>query len=322
MDDLEKFTAKEGESLEFVYERLTTLVNIMDCNNVHPILVSINTKFLNCLQLSGADMLPWNHDPLALIAHSNASSSQSHANPSSLHSPQPYYVTHPSSVVDYEEDYQRELQGDSQEDTTDSRVDIQNKNAGYGGNGNRNVGRQNRNQAFNAGNGNDEINQMVTMLVIVQNQEFVMQIDDNANSEPSYDAKAASEDLETYAAPGRQTSKELGYGITDTWDDLEDEIIYSQDRPFLVERLCSSDKEGGGQIIRQSEIAELQAADRRRQSVISDLLKADYRRQRQLVEGTKIVKSLKTQMIELQRQQGPAKDPAEPELPEEASSSS
>ncbi|GJZ70697.1 hypothetical protein Tco_0634548 [Tanacetum coccineum] len=34
------------------------------------------------------------------------------------------------------------------------------------------------------------------------------------------------------------------------------------------------------------------------------------------------LKSLKTQMIELQRQQGPAKDPAEPELPEEASSSS
>ncbi|GJY91164.1 hypothetical protein Tco_0506360 [Tanacetum coccineum] len=68
--------------------------------------------------------------------------------------------------------------------------------------------------------------------------------------------------------------------------------------------------------------SELQAADRRRQTVISDLLKADHRRQRQLVEALKIVKSLKTQMIELQRQQGPAKDPAEPELPEEASSSS
>ncbi|GKC01207.1 integrase, catalytic region, zinc finger, CCHC-type containing protein [Tanacetum coccineum] len=37
-----------------------------------------------------------NHDPLAIIAHSNASSSQSHAN--SSYSPQPYYVTHPSSV--------------------------------------------------------------------------------------------------------------------------------------------------------------------------------------------------------------------------------
>ncbi|GJR93579.1 putative ribonuclease H-like domain-containing protein [Tanacetum coccineum] len=44
----------------------------------------------------------------------------------------------------------------------------------------------------------------------------------------------------------------------------------------------------------------------------------DYQRQRQLVETLKIVKSLKAQMIEMQRQQGPAKDPAEPELPEEA----
>ncbi|GKC21310.1 hypothetical protein Tco_1023460 [Tanacetum coccineum] len=52
----------------------------------------------------------------------------------------------------------------------------------------------------------------------------------------------------------------------------------------------------------QSGIAELQVTDRRRQMVISDLLKADHRRQRQLVEALKIVKSLKTQMIELQRQ--------------------
>ncbi|GJV94225.1 hypothetical protein Tco_1542038 [Tanacetum coccineum] len=136
-----------------------------------------------------------NHDPLALLAHSNASSSQSH--PSYSHSPQPYYVTHPSLVVDYEEDYQGKLQGDSQEDkrTTvmmllaraitqkfstptnnrlrtssntrnqaviqDGRVDIQTKNAGYGENGNRNAGRQNRNQVFNAGNGNDDSNQIV-----------------------------------------------------------------------------------------------------------------------------------------------------------------
>nr|GEZ85529.1 hypothetical protein [Tanacetum cinerariifolium] len=41
----------------------------------------------------------------------------------------------------------------------DGRVDIQTKNAGYGRNGNRNAGRQNKNQAFNARNGltqNDE----------------------------------------------------------------------------------------------------------------------------------------------------------------------
>ncbi|GKE08587.1 hypothetical protein Tco_1412138 [Tanacetum coccineum] len=233
MDEFDKFTEKEGESLESVYERLTTLVNIMDHNNVRPIPVSINTKFLNCLQpewskyvtmvrhnqtgdtvsydqlydslvqfkthvqASKAKRAARNHERLALIAHSNASSSQSHANPSYSHSRQPYYVTHPSPVVDYGEDYQGELQGDSQEDklTTammllaqaitqkfstptnnrlrtssntrnqaviqDNRVDIQTKNAGYGGNGNKNAGRQSRNQAFNAGNGNDDNHQII-----------------------------------------------------------------------------------------------------------------------------------------------------------------
>ncbi|GKF50601.1 hypothetical protein Tco_0147068 [Tanacetum coccineum] len=80
-------------------------------NNVRPLSVSINTKFLNCLQpewskyvtmvrhnlfydvlyglfvqfkphflASRAKKAAKNHDPLALIAHSNASSSHSHAN--------------------------------------------------------------------------------------------------------------------------------------------------------------------------------------------------------------------------------------------------
>ncbi|GJY02138.1 hypothetical protein Tco_0360290 [Tanacetum coccineum] len=156
------------------------------------------------------------------------------------------------------------------------------------------------------------------------------------------------------AAPGRQTTRELGYGITDTWDDLvgaiqeiapttlegvnqrvielattidhEDEIIYSQlddarRTAILMEEearlsraawaqsmdACNQTRSEGISLrttvmAQQSEITELQAADRRRQSVISDLLKADYRRQRQLVEALKIVKILKTQMIELQRQ--------------------
>ncbi|GJW23064.1 hypothetical protein Tco_0033686 [Tanacetum coccineum] len=195
MDKFDKFAAKEGESLESVYERLTTLVNIMDRINVRPIPVLINTKFLNCLQPEWTKKAAKNHDPLALIAHSNPSASQSHAN--SSYSPQPYYVTHPSSVVDYEDEYQRELQGDSQKDKLatsmmlltraitqkfstptynclrtssnirnqaviqDGRVDIQTKNAGYGGNGNKNVWRQNRNQAFNVGIGNDKSNQIV-----------------------------------------------------------------------------------------------------------------------------------------------------------------
>ncbi|GKG20573.1 hypothetical protein Tco_0380374, partial [Tanacetum coccineum] len=109
MDEFDKFSAKEGESLESVYERLTTLVNIMDRNNVRPIPVAINTKFLNCLQperikyvtmirhnqigdvvsydelydslvqfephvqASKAKKASKNHDPLSLLAYSNAS---------------------------------------------------------------------------------------------------------------------------------------------------------------------------------------------------------------------------------------------------------
>ncbi|GKA60715.1 hypothetical protein Tco_0760122 [Tanacetum coccineum] len=121
----------------------------------------------------------YNSVDASLLAHSNASSSQSHAN--SSYSPQPYYVPHPLSIADYEDEYQGESQGDSQEDklTTgmmfiaraitqkfstptnnylrtlsntrnqaviqDGRIDIQTKNAGYGGNGNRNSWRQNMN---------------------------------------------------------------------------------------------------------------------------------------------------------------------------------
>nr|GEV43285.1 hypothetical protein [Tanacetum cinerariifolium] len=145
MDEFDKFAAKEGESLESVYGILTTLLNIMVHNNVCPIPVSINTKFLNVLQpewskyvtmvrhnqtgdtvsydmlydslvqsephvlASKAKKAAKNHDPLALIAHSNASSSQSHANSSYL--PQPYYVTHHSLVVDYEDEYQGGYKG-------------------------------------------------------------------------------------------------------------------------------------------------------------------------------------------------------------------
>nr|GEV18973.1 retrovirus-related Pol polyprotein from transposon TNT 1-94 [Tanacetum cinerariifolium] len=50
MDEFDKFASKEEESLDYVHERLTTLVNIMDRNNIRRILVAINMKFLNCLQ--------------------------------------------------------------------------------------------------------------------------------------------------------------------------------------------------------------------------------------------------------------------------------
>ncbi|GJW94437.1 hypothetical protein Tco_0174109 [Tanacetum coccineum] len=164
MNEFNKFDAKEGESLESVYERLSTLMNVMDHNDVCPLKVSINTKFLYSLQAkrskyvtlarqnkdlsdveydwlydtllqfephvqaSKAKRAAKNHDPLALIAHSNAYSLQSHASPSYSHSPQPYYVTHLSSVADFEEDYQRKLQGDAQRQAHNSNDVISSSN--------------------------------------------------------------------------------------------------------------------------------------------------------------------------------------------------
>ncbi|GJW56564.1 hypothetical protein Tco_0103295, partial [Tanacetum coccineum] len=75
-------------------------------------------------------------------------------------------------------------------------------------------------------------------------------------------------------------------------------------------------------LAQQSEIRELQSADRSRQTVITKMLVADHERQVQLAKVLKLVKRLQTQVAELQRQQGPAKDPAQPELPKEAGSSS
>ncbi|GJW96072.1 hypothetical protein Tco_0177880 [Tanacetum coccineum] len=180
MDEFDKFTTKEGESLDSMHERLTTLVNIMDRNNVRPIPVAINTKFLNCSQpewrkyvtmvchnqtgpvvsydvlydqlvqfephvlASRAKKVAKNHDPLALIANSNASSSHSHTN--SSYSPQSYYFSTPTNNRLRVSSKTR-----NQVVVQDGRVDIQTKNASYGGNANKNAGR-NRTQGFNAGN--------------------------------------------------------------------------------------------------------------------------------------------------------------------------
>ncbi|GKB08941.1 hypothetical protein Tco_0837253, partial [Tanacetum coccineum] len=69
-------------------------------------------------------------------------------------------------------------------------------------------------------------------------------------------------------------------------------------------------------------IIELQAADRRRQEAITDMLASNHRRHAQFIEVLKLLKRLQTQMTEFERQQGPAKGPAQPDAPKEAGSSS
>ncbi|GKG37896.1 hypothetical protein Tco_0457119, partial [Tanacetum coccineum] len=59
-----------------------------------------------------------------------------------------------------------------------------------------------------------------------------------------------------------------------------------------------------------------------RQAAISKLLAADHRKQEQFIEALRLLKRLQTQMTEFERQQGPAKGPAQLDAPEEAGSSS
>nr|GEX13660.1 hypothetical protein [Tanacetum cinerariifolium] len=118
MIELDKFMAENGESLTSMYERFSTLINVMDQNKLTPREISINTKLLKSLQpdqfepqvkASKAKKAIRNHDPLSLVTNSQAS-------PSYSQSPQPYYVTHPSFVIDNDDDYQGEIKGDAQED--------------------------------------------------------------------------------------------------------------------------------------------------------------------------------------------------------------
>ncbi|GJT90833.1 hypothetical protein Tco_1079678 [Tanacetum coccineum] len=69
-------------------------------------------------------------------------------------------------------------------------------------------------------------------------------------------------------------------------------------------------------------ISKLQSADQRRQRVISELLSSDHKRQVQLTKTLRLLKGLQIQMVEFQRQHGPAKGPAQPDAPGEAGSSS
>nr|GEV09946.1 retrovirus-related Pol polyprotein from transposon TNT 1-94 [Tanacetum cinerariifolium] len=107
----DQFVAKPKEALVSVYNQFAQLMNDLERNDMHFIIVIINKKFLNSLQsewlkyqfeklvnTSRAKKLEKSHDPLALVAHTGSSS----RNTSS------YYVTHPTSVVDYDDEYQQD----------------------------------------------------------------------------------------------------------------------------------------------------------------------------------------------------------------------
>ncbi|GKB38730.1 hypothetical protein Tco_0883672 [Tanacetum coccineum] len=122
----------EREALVSVYNCFALIMNDLEQNHIKFPLVTVNTKFLNCLQpewlkhvtqvrlakrltvdsyddlfdylqqfeklvnASRAKKFEKTHDPLALVAHTGSSSRTT----------TPYFVSHPSFMVDYDDDYQ------------------------------------------------------------------------------------------------------------------------------------------------------------------------------------------------------------------------
>nr|GEV18640.1 hypothetical protein [Tanacetum cinerariifolium] len=157
-DMWKRFVVKPWEALVSVYNRFAQLMNNLERNDMHFPIVTINTKFLNSFQpkwlkyvtqvclakrltldtfddlfyylqqfkklvnTSRAKKLEKSHDLLALVAHTGSSS----RNTSS------YYVTHPTSLVDYDDEYQ---QDDIQTNYEDPLTSVM--NSGNAGRNNR-----------------------------------------------------------------------------------------------------------------------------------------------------------------------------------------
>ncbi|GKE09145.1 hypothetical protein Tco_1412696 [Tanacetum coccineum] len=96
---------------------------------------------------------------------------------------------------------------------------------------------------------------------------------------------------------------------------------------LLMEREARLSREAWGRSMdasdtARSEVRALRTTVLAHQTEIAALRAADRARQAQLVETLRLMSTLQTQVTALQGQQGPASGPAQPEIPEEAGSSS
>ncbi|GJZ60173.1 ribonuclease H-like domain-containing protein [Tanacetum coccineum] len=86
------------EALVSVYNRFAQLMNDLERNNMNfPKLATGMVEICDTMNTSRAKKLEKSHEPLALVAHTGSSSKQTSS----------YYVTHPTSVVDYDDEYQQ-----------------------------------------------------------------------------------------------------------------------------------------------------------------------------------------------------------------------
>ncbi|GKD62248.1 hypothetical protein Tco_1299757, partial [Tanacetum coccineum] len=142
----------------------------------------------------------------------------------------------------------------------------------------------------------------------------------------------------------RDPERDVGYGITDSWDEIVEtlhgapvstdielgrhmlvfETRIRQDTNKIYTRL--DDEQSRRQLLAgrlNMLFKDMHVSDLARAEVMSlHTTVLAQQRQKHLTEALKLIKRLQTQMAEFERQQGPAKGPAQPELPEESGSSS
>ncbi|GJU54460.1 hypothetical protein Tco_1228174 [Tanacetum coccineum] len=126
----------------------------------------------------------------------------------------------------------------------------------------------------------------------------------------------------------RDLERDVGYRITDTWDEMLTEEFTTMVRQDTDEIYTRLDDEQSERQLMAGRLNMLYR-DRRAHARTARLIEAearmsqeawgqsmdaaDHRRQAQFIEALKLLKRLQTQMTEFERQQGPAKGPAQPD---------
>ncbi|GKB69735.1 hypothetical protein Tco_0931147 [Tanacetum coccineum] len=144
----------------------------------------------------------------------------------------------------------------------------------------------------------------------------------------------------------RDPEREVGYGITDTWDEMVEDMqgtpaatdvvgvsqrmadfvtTVRQDTNKIYRRLDDAHDDrslmSDTSDTARSEMRALWTTVLAQQAEIEELWAVDRMRQTQLIEALTLLRTLQTQMAVLQSQQTSARDPTHPDVPEEAGSS-
>ncbi|GJT17319.1 hypothetical protein Tco_0876025 [Tanacetum coccineum] len=129
-NEFDQFVVEPGEALKYVTQvRLAKRLT----EDTYDYLFDYIQQFEKLVNASRAKKLEKSHDPLALVAYTSSSSRTT----------SPYYVTHPSLVVNYNDDYQGRLCTSSNTKNEaivqDDRVNIQSRNFGNDGRNTRHL---------------------------------------------------------------------------------------------------------------------------------------------------------------------------------------